>query len=373
MKKMSVILVLVMNFGWAETSWIEKSIKVEPKSQIQVWIDQIYEQVLTDSHNRQLVCDLFYRSTDLYYSLGISAESSAKIYSHCQSDRPKRTSKILQKTYYISPESHSHLESWTDFGNRTFLFLDEFSSFEDLRVRLIHEFAMTFDAKMNMLYTTYVEFENAWSDSIVLDKLTNEQKNLQIAFSKSLWYPVARSFAALRAYQVENLLLNNQLDILPHSQCVTELKTLISLLKMIQEPAKPQSAEIMLIDISDFVSKKQIPRNEAEEQSLLEFLMNEKLRVSSREYGEVSFCQYMSMPLMSSKSRHTIYANGPRPRVTGGAGGEGVGSARVQHSDNNTLRLEVQNIKNELNVKKNNEQQKILELNRDMQKFFPKY
>lgn len=339
MKSVLLIILFSSVVSFASSDLISSSHKVIPGSPVSELIDQVYNEILTSPKNYQIVCQLFQSYADLHYSLGISVELAKQILINCPSRASLEVSKIIRKSYYIVPYDDQSIESWTDQGNRTFLFLGDSTTYNDLKIRLLHELAIQYDAKMNLLFTRYLELEKP---SIEISG--EHRKILNEAFNSSHWYPVARSFSAMRAFEFEKLWLSDSLQPMTHEDCESKFINLFNNLKSfsdqfkLQEPSPSQMATI----ISDYVSELKKPRTQEQEKVLIEFLMSENLKVESRNYGQLSFCQYMSLPILSSDRKMNFMSHGPRPRVTGGSGGQSSYSNSFQ-LDKSERTIELQN------------------------------
>jgi hypothetical protein len=194
---------------------------------------------------------------------------------------------------------------------------------------------------MNLILTRYLE----------LEKQSIEQREmLSDAFNSSHWYPVARSFSAMRAFEFEKLWLSERMQPMTHQECVTNFIILFNKLKsfsthLVHEEQRPSQMASIL---SDYVSELKKPRTFEQEKVLIESLMSDDLKVESRAHGQLSFCQYMSLPILSSDKRINFMSHGPRPRVTGGSGGQ----SNSFQLDKGDLTIELQKRIREIKIEK---------------------
>ena len=330
-----LIVILLSVISSANSDLSNSSYRVMPGSSISEIIDQIYDEILTLPKNYQNVCQLFQSSEDLHYSLGIGITTARQILINCPNRSSNQVSKIVRKSYYIVPHEDLDIESWTDQGNRTFLFLGDKATYNDLKIRLLHELAIQYDAKMNLLLTRYLEIEKS-----IAEPRIEHREILNEAFNSSHWYPVARSFSAMRAFEFEKLWLNEQFQPMDHQVCVSKFILLLNKLKSFSTQfnyEKPHSSQMATI-LTDYVSELKKPRTIEQEKILIELLMSENFKVESRDHGQLSFCQYMSLPILSSDKKKNFMSHGPRPRVTGGSGGQS--SSSQLHKSDRTLELQ---------------------------------
>lgn len=359
---LSFILVSGASSSFAHSEWIKDSVQVQRRTEMQRLIDLSFTDLFSQPQNKHHACQLFLGEADLVYSHGISPDAARLIQQDCSNQKSLSFSKNIAKSYYISP-THERFESWTDQVNRTFLFVDENIGFKQLQTLLLHELAMTLDAKNSMFYTTYLRYEILPKGQrvVTISKLPESEQRLQNAFNLSLWYPIARTFAVMRAYQVEKLFQFGKIAPLSHDQCVSEFQALLPFMKGITEPQRTDPLEIIVTQLSDLTDRNFTPHSRDQEIEQLNTILDPDLRLRTRERQNLSFCQYMSFPLLSPRTLHNGMAHGPRPRVTGGSGGQGGGDNQtssgyvVPTELNNTrdieLRLQIKRLKESVKTK----------------------
>ncbi len=147
---------------------------------------------------------------------------------------------------------------------------------------------------------------------------------MQRAFNWATWKPASATFAALRAFDLEMYVARKKLLIESHSDCVSGFKSLLSQVKKF--PATPKLSEVdsMAEAISELTSNKWAPTSTQQELKVIEFLMSSQLQLQDTQGKTMSFCQFMTYPYLIGRSTYNFLATGPRPRLTGGSGGQGM-------------------------------------------------
>jgi hypothetical protein len=250
----------------------------------------------------------------VYHSLGVSESAAKRAFAGCtHSATPP--SKALRKQYYLSFADMPLLDSWTDFGNRTYLFVGAGLTPERLKALILHEIAISIDAKSNILYSTYqMYFSN--------DPPAKQNEVLKRAFNQATWKPLSMAFAALRAFNVE-LFSHQQIFKTEHLNCVNSVRKMLERTKTIPSTPRSEGLEDFSEVMAEVMSNKFTPSSEEHEKQILEELLSDQLLVSSERSETVTFCQFMLEPSLTGRSLYNLYGVGPRPRLTGGSGGQG--------------------------------------------------
>ncbi|WP_415063922.1 hypothetical protein [Bdellovibrio sp.] len=324
-----LILGLLLYFSlhaYAENDWKAHSVPVMPDSELQHMIDEITIELFR-SPIKEALCTTYMNTYSVYHSLGVSLRAAQQAFSECQ-EIPRAPSKILRKQYYLSFVSAPTLDSWTDFGNRTYLFVDDNMTREHLKSMLLHEMAISLDAKTNMLYTTYLTYlASANSNTsgflfIDISNLNDYEKTLQAAFNQATWKPISMTFAALRAFNLE-LAANGTPQLSNHQSCVTSFMEILTKIKTLPAPPKSEGVDQIGELLAETVSNKTTPTSKEHEAQILEFLLSDRLTLKDIQKKEVTFCQFMTQPLLTGRTLYNLFGAGPRPRLTGGSGGQG--------------------------------------------------
>ncbi|MEN0058506.1 MAG: hypothetical protein AAGB31_06705 [Bdellovibrio sp.] len=337
-----------MNFLWslvlvfwglsvqASSSWREQSTLVTPDSDMQRLIDEVTVEIF-HSPLQEMWCNTYGNEVSVFHSLGVSEKAAIEAFSGCK-ERKGHLTKPMSKQYYLSFESMPALDSWTDLGNRTYLFVSEGLNRERLKSMILHEMAISVDAKTNMLYTSYLIYQrNQSGDSRgaiyhAPSQLSAQQQLLQNAFNQAAWQPISLSFAALRAFSIEQKAHGQNVQI-SHDECVDSFKSLYQVTRQI--PSAPIDSESLELDqlsemLAGMISRNMAPQSEEQETEVLQQLLSENLTLKNLNNKEVTFCQFMAEPLLSGKSTYNFYGSGPRPRTTGGSGGQGGSPLMLQ-------------------------------------------
>jgi hypothetical protein len=334
-KKLSLfVYLLVFGMTKIQSSWADSNIfnrpfyKVTPESRTQVLIDSSIESIFKSQIKNDL-CSVYQNEFILAYSLGITQSKAKQIYQSCPVLAPSdmKLAKRFRKQYLVGFDNDSSLDiiSWTSKINKTYIFVNNELSKEDLSHVLVHEMAISLDAKMNMYYTTYMSIEGLYPPSIgkingvyLPPNLSASEDNLRIAFNSANYKPIAYTFAAMRAFNVESMVENKNTDTINNQQaCKDTFNKLFPLFEnsMDEYEIKPKNLDIndMLMSMLD---EKQLNISPANLKTMLETLLDEHLLVEKP--NKISFCQYMATPKLTNKTFLSLFASGPRPRIGGG-------------------------------------------------------
>lgn len=333
---------------WSSTDWQESAILVSDHPALQQQVDEVTEEIFQSRLN-EVFCRVYNNSYSASHALGISQNAAARIFQHCPNPTRYTLAKVLEKKYYIAFSTPPGLDSWTDFGNRTYIFADQFLNRSKLKSIVLHEMSIATDAKTNMLLSNYLIYRGKEHSQIkgdlqiiTLDNLTPQEESLRQAFNWSTWNPIRLAFTALRAFNLERYAETGTFDN-SHETCVAEFNHLLKTIKNL--PAAPKATGIDLIPelLVEQTSKFNAPKSPEHETAVIEFLTSNKLRLKDIQDKDLSFCQFMSFPLPTGKSLYSFYGSGPRPRLTGGSGGQGGGKVDSQwRKDIEPLTIEFQ-------------------------------
>jgi hypothetical protein len=337
MKKIFLSLfVYLLLFGVTkiQTSWADSNIfnrpfyKVTPESRTQVLIDSSIESIFKSQIKNDL-CSICQNELILAYSLGITQSKAKQIYQSCPVLAPSdmRLAKRFPKQYLLGIDNDNSLDivSWTSKINKTYIFTNNELTQKDLTRILAHEMAISLDAKMNMYYTTYMSIEGLYPPSIgkikgvyLPSNLSSSEDKLRIAFNSANYKPIAYTFAAMRAFNVEALVENKTTETINnHKACKDSFNKLFPLFEnsMDAYEIKPKIMDVnnLLLSLLDDNQLNKAPENL---KSTLDSLLENHLMVEKP--NKISFCQYMATPKLTNKTLLSLFASGPRPRIGGG-------------------------------------------------------
>lgn len=324
-----LLIVFWSSFAAAEANWKSTAIAVAPDSELQEQIEEVTKEFFASSLHKTL-CQVFLNPSSASHSLGISLEVASEIYRQCPEISSNSVAKVLPKKYYLSFNTSLGLDSWTDYDNHTYIFVDESFNKERLRAILLHELAITADAKTNFLFSGYLQYRAKEHSTIqngiqiiTMDDFSEHEKTLQQAFNLATWQPLRLTFTTLRAFNLEKISAGQRPLNETHSTCSTEFRELLQAIKKL--PLQPKSDGLGQIPemLADATSKHYAPQTSEQEEALLGFLLSENLRLYDAQDNLLTFCQFMTTPLLTGRHLHSFFAAGPRPRLTGGSGGQG--------------------------------------------------
>lgn len=324
--KSLLLFFLVFASSFAQADWRQNSVLVTENSEMQKHIDNAMYEIFNSSFKRNL-CQIYGTSLSIMYSLGTSADAAVQIAQLCPKDQQAPLPKHFRKQYYISFEPVPGLESWTDLSNRTFIFVDKSLNKDKLKSILLHELAISTDSKSGLMFSTYLMMSQRGKSVgnfqvITLNDNDPELQRLSPAFNIAAWSPIAITFATMRAFNLEAAFLEQRFESDKHGQCVKIFKETFEIVRKIpQAPAAEDISKItaMLISAIDERSNAKSP---AEIEQDIEHILQEDLKLKDINGDNVSFCQFMARPLLTSRTAYNLFANGPRPRLTGGSGGQ---------------------------------------------------
>lgn len=337
----SFISLLLSGTAFGNTTWTENAVLIERGSELHTMIDEITLEIFKSPLKNDL-CTVYRNPTSVYHSLGVSEKTALAIFKDCKPVAAAPT-KVMSKQYYLSFASEPRLDSWTDYGNRTYIFANEGLTRSHLKSIILHEIAMSTDAKTNMMYTGYLmvrDQERTYtakngSRIISIGSLSERERTLQTAFNMAAWGPMSRTFAALRAFQLEMMAEGVSFNFKNHHLCSRIVRETFYKTQYLPEPPKSSGIDSMAEMLAEAFDTHQAPQTREQEQELLNFLLSKDLMLKDSRSDKVTFCQFMTEPLLTSRSLYTFLSAGPRPRLTGGSGGQGK-----DDSDKNSMSLD---------------------------------
>lgn len=320
-----LLICVTSSWAFAETDWTEQSIPVTPGSEMQTQIDNAVIEIFNSPIGQEL-CGVYKTAQSWYSSVGISPAVAMDFAKRCPSqlDDP---AKSVQKKYYLSFKKHTSLDSWTDFGNNTYIFVNDGLTHQRLKSILLHEIAISTDSKARILYPSYTGLLAASGQRV---NNSNEYQNtLRQAFNYASWGPISRTFATIRAYEFEAISEGLNPIAEDHEQCTKTVLALLPIVKSLPTPPKAQGQDevaTILSMVEDFEKANDqnvAPKSPEHEKSILQFLLASTLTLKDIDNKKVTFCQFMTHPLLTNRSQYSLMGAGPRPRLTGGSGGQG--------------------------------------------------
>jgi hypothetical protein len=310
-------------------------------------IEEAIDEIFLNRSLRPTMCVLFRNYESISITLGITIRKSIEIFQSCQAEFNYPVvgvlAKIFTRKYFLIEDEDNLLpfDSWTNYNNETFLVINKQTSKDDLRKLLLHEIAISMDAKTNMLLSGFFFQEGQHSShidhSVVVmipgpNGMTKEERELKQALDFSANASISMTFATLRAFAIEYIADHgtkawDQAN--THDQCTQRF---IEIYKQI--------SQINLVQLKDDKSMQGLLASYLEknislsENQILPIILDANLKIprptsdqswwasifsrqSSADVG-MTFCQYMAYPRLSSKSVHSFYSLGPRPRIGGG-------------------------------------------------------
>ncbi len=325
MKSLFFAFFVILSFATsshAADEWKQSAIQVKASSEFQKQIDQTITQIFMGKlHNT--FCQVFQNKDSLEQSLGVSTTVAASLRRSCpQSTETKALStKLDPKVYLLSFNGPRDLDSWTDARNRTYIFINGKLSQQKLKSILLHEISIALDAKYDFTMKEYSKEILRRGYSFV-----GNQHDLENAFISSMWRPVALAFSALRAFNVEAVNNGRPLTTLSNGSCALRFRQIYKTIQKIPYKTPELTIEAMLYNTPELLIARQseavAPQSSVEADRLISTLSSAALQMRDFNGRQVSFCEFMAAPALTSNALGSFLSNGPRPRLTGGSGSE---------------------------------------------------
>lgn len=302
----------------------------------------IYKQIenaileFYDSPYKSELCKATAATTsEINYATGVKTETAEIIYNKCEKNTVIKQSKIFPKKYIIVKDTQKKLpiDSWTNRSNHTFLVIDNETTYGKLKELVAHELAFTLDSKFKMTLNSHYGLS---PDVKNLPETTLHNMRQLFLAAKNDY--IAYLFGLMRAYQVEDQLLEKapRLTIADHNQCV---KSLIEYFNNHQNVFQHEYfSEVEHPLALTMASDDTVGQISFDKDSLADLRTDINIISDSNPYftnsknEKVSFCQYMTEPLITAGAYYNLKAIGPRPRTGGGWGGEDGGSSDTDSS-----------------------------------------
>ncbi len=274
---------------------------------------------------------------DVEYSTGVSPKTAEIISNKCEKQKALLP-KSFRKKYYVVKDTEKKLpiDSWTNRSNDTFLVIDNETTYVKLKELVAHELAFTLDSKFKLSLGRYNNL-NPLKDNITDKKL----KHMDLMFKASQNDYIAYLFGLMRAYQVEDLILAKPARIIikTHEECAKKVVNYFNKYQNVFHNEYFSDVEHPLAATmagDDFVGQIIFDKNSlADLQQDLNVITDPNPYFENSENEQVSFCQYMTEPLITAGSIYNIKAIGPRPRVGGGS--DDGGSSDSEHSQDKVI------------------------------------
>ncbi|QDK45764.1 hypothetical protein DOM22_11705 [Bdellovibrio sp. ZAP7] len=325
MKSLLSLVLVILSFAtsaYAADEWKRTAIPVRPSSKIQKQIDLAVSQVFAGKiHNT--FCQVFQNKESLQKSLGVTPATAESLRRSCprSTETTALSTKLNSKIYLLSFNGPRDLDSWTDSNNRTYIFINGRLSQRKLESILLHEISIALDAKYNFTMKEYLSELQRRGYSPA-----GNQNDLENAFIGSMWRPVALTFATLRAFNIEAINNGRPSLTLSQSSCASHFRQAYQVIQRIPYTPPALTTEAMLYNASELLIARQseavAPQSAAEAQRLISLLSSSSIQVRDFKGRQISFCEFMAAPALTSNALGSFLSNGPRPRLTGGSGGE---------------------------------------------------
>lgn len=322
-----------------------KFYEVSLESQTQKLIEQAYIEIFQSPLKNQL-CAISNKASYWQTYLGLNLDTAEKVSSFCgfqlinQFPRPKYKipnrfpdfpfhGTLKPKRYFISWDENqeSDVHSWTDSNNSTYLFLDNQTSLEELKLILAHELAISFDSKNNLTFMAfnYLEGIGPTFEYYDYEGLPISNANEAILYIGQLSYvfntlavqKYAQVTAVMRAVNIERILQGQEpISSQNNQSCQKEFLEVLNFFKKYPDQSKVSDNELSYWESysRDYDEKYKL-KSENDEKILLEWIFNQRLPIKNQP----ELCRYLATPLLDGV-RNNLFTSGPRPRVTGGTG-----------------------------------------------------
>ena len=299
--------------------------QVTEKSEIYPMIEKAYVDIFKSKLNPSL-CTSIGDVVNMHITLGLKAEKSFELSNLCK-EKNNSLKKHFSRKYTVISDTDQKIpfDSWTNLSGMTYLIFDQHVSYEKLKLMLVHELAISLDAKSKMFYTTFLRHQNT-NKTIYVD--INDPK--VEAFNYANRDDFFHSFAAIRAGLVEKYFLSEKIpQIMSHKECTSEFKKHLDFIRnnKTSDFVKKTTNDTLgpLMDLMNEAGSEKL--NEANYEEHLKIMIDPSLKLEDVNLGQVTFCQYMAYPMFSKQSYYSLFSSGPRPRTGGGWGDESGGDS----------------------------------------------
>lgn len=333
MKSLFIFSILLIScFSTAES--LNTNLSAQSQVDLQKIIDSIYFDIITRLPEKDR-CQIFSSKYNLTYDLGVSLAVAHQLLNHCPQKEGQLT-RYFKKKYFLIKDDDQKLDSWTNFQNETSIYIHDHFDVQSLYLTLLHEFAMTYDAKSFLYYLQYLKWNESQKPRFLQRKITerdfrfsNQDNQLRNRFNKALWSPVRYTFAAMRAFAFEESNLNKTFLVPRHAICVRQFRAIFPQLAKIKDQVNTsQNSITQLIDLFSQVSDDSVgPSSDEEADDIIRDILSDE-RNLQQDGTKLTFCQYMSVPKLTANSYDLSLANGPRPRLTNPNNGQGGASTQ---------------------------------------------
>lgn len=302
---------------------------------LQQEIDKIFNEFLS-SKLSETFCGILRNPVSASYSFGMSPSAALLAFRNCKSVDSSDIAKRFPKKYILSWDKPAGLDSWTSLANETTIFYADNLDYNRLKSILLHELAVTSDAKSSMNYIRYATYQyksqskKSKNGSVYVDLNDPEVKAINKAFNIANWPLIHLSLASLRGFAFEGLYHTGEVPIQSHKQCVKEVTQIFHLVeksnyllhadKLKSQNPSTQALEGLFQDMLSLFSSRELDEMTLEQG--LNYILDSSLKLKDHSGKSITFCQYMTLPLISNQNVDSFFSHGPRPRLTGGSGGQ---------------------------------------------------
>lgn len=329
-------------------------------------IEEAIDSIFLNEPLRPTMCSLFGNEDSISITFGISIKKSIEIYQSCQAEfnypEARALAKIFTRKYFLIEDSNNLLpfESWTNYKNETFLVINQQTSKNDLQRLLLHEIAISMDAKTNILLSGFFMQEGQHSsqngNSILVmmpssEEMTKQEMDLKQALEYSTNANVSMTFATMRALAIESVAdygISDWYRANTHEQCVRRFNEIYSKVLQINSILLKDDKSMQGL-LASYLEK----NIHISDDQIIHLILDADLKVprpevkrswwgslfSNPSNTNMTFCQYMAYPKLSSKSVYSFYSFGPRPRIGGGWSAANM----LKNPDNNGIKPPLSN------------------------------
>ncbi len=277
----------------------------------------------------------------LVQHLGVSLSAAHTISQTCEKNAPELKRREIWQNFKIGIKKYYFVfnvpidfpfHSWTSMINETFIFFNSKLTLEEIQARLIHEYFITNDAKLQLNSEMGLDLENLYETKIYnagFDK--NREMNIKNIFG-IMPFPLIRfSLASLRAMEAERLIIN---ELYPNAIKSNKLEN-AEILNLLEQRNQTKALSLVLSTLAPLqdyllpVEYSLVPRHErkwlaphlyTDEKSvnrIVDIFNESNLKFRSIHGGPtLSLIEWSTRPMLGAHG--TFYSRGPRPRVGGG-------------------------------------------------------
>lgn len=303
--------------------------------EVQKIIDEAFAKIVSTKLGNVICSYTTSRPLNLMMQLGVSQNQAKVISQICENIKPNsdqnkpaplKSPKIIYFVFNLDKNFPFH--SWTDMDNETYIFFNDMLSLEEIYARLIHEYFIANDAKLQLSSEMGLNLDY-WYQTKIINTGFNKEKNIRNIFGILPFPAIKYSLAIVRAMDAERVILKELFpgviksaklenakvfELLEHNRRLEAIGLAMRTLLPLQDYLLP--AEYLIVPINERkMYAANLYLNEEATDLALKFFKTSKLQFKDK-YGTLNLVEWLTTPTLGIHA--SFFSRGPRPRVGGG-------------------------------------------------------